>query len=104
MKKTESAQYELIKKQGVILWFIKDGRKHRRYDYKADQSFLKDYLTYGTEEQLEARKLEFRYIPESEVETDKEESEAKVLVPETEIETDSTPKKTAKKPTTRKKK
>lgn len=103
MKKTDSAHYELIKKQGVILWFIKDGRKHRRYDYKADQSFLRDYLIYGTDEQLEARKLEFRYIPETEVETE-EESEIKVLVPETEVETDPTPKKTAKKPTTRKKK
>lgn len=100
MKRTDSAHYELIKKQGVILWFIKDGRKHRRYDYKADQSFLKDYLTYGTDEQLEARKLEFRHIPETEVL--EEDSEIKVLVPET--ETDPNPEKTAKKPTTRKKK
>lgn len=102
MKNTDSTHYELIKKQGVILWFIKDGRKHRRYDYKADQSFLRDYLTYGTKEQLEARKLEFRHIPETEVL--EEESETKVLVLETEVEADPTPKKTAKKPTTRKKK
>lgn len=48
-----------------ILTYRLDGRTFRVYGKLAGDQFLQDYLTYGSKEELEARRLQFDQIPES---------------------------------------
>lgn len=67
-KKTEMKNSIILKIKGnEILSFVKDGIKHRCYSNLATDDFFKDYLTYGTIEEIESRKKIFVKLPKNEV-------------------------------------
>ena len=60
------SKIEIKKVQAKILSYQKDGRTYRLYDNILTQEFIKEYLTYGTPEEIEKRRELFRF-PEIEV-------------------------------------
>lgn len=59
--------FKLKKVEGKILSFKKDKVTHRLYDTHLNEAFVKDYLKFGTEEEIESRKKLFSKLPKTEV-------------------------------------
>jgi len=53
----------LIYKEGKIKSYQKDGKMYRVYDTDMTEAFAVEYLTYGTREELEARRKIFKVLP-----------------------------------------
>ena len=68
-----------IKDRQKIYSFKKDKRAVRCYGYNMTENFAIDYLTIGTEEEIESRKLEFKRLPVTEIEVDSEIENGKEL-------------------------
>lgn len=47
-----------------ILSYKKNGVMHRRYAYRADDAFIIEFLTYGSENELQERKKMFKVFPD----------------------------------------
>lgn len=89
------SKIEIKKVQAKILSYQKDGRTYRLYDNILTQEFIKDYLTYGTKEELEQRRKLFRFPETEEQKETKEKKKDEVKINEEIV---------AKKPRRRKKK
>lgn len=83
-RKMEKNNTFVMKIQGKILAYRKDGKTFRVYDNKAGEDFIVNYLTNGTEEEIKERKKLFKTLPESLRETKKE--TAKEVVKEEVVE------------------
>lgn len=62
-----------IKKiQGKILAYKKDGKTYRMYDNILTDSFIKEYVSNGTEEEISERKKMFNFPVEQEIDSKEE--------------------------------
>lgn len=61
-----------IKDRQKIYSFVKERRTNRCYGYNMTEEFAVDYLTIGTEEEIEIRKKDFKKLPVVEKETETE--------------------------------
>jgi len=72
--KTETMNFELKRIERKILSYQKDGKTYKRYDNRLYDEFVKDFLVYGTEAEIEERKKLFRVLPEPVIEEPKEDT------------------------------
>lgn len=66
-KKTMENNFKLKKVQHKIFAYRVGKKTFRLYDNKFTNDFVKNFLTYGTEEEIEERKKLFSVLPEEEV-------------------------------------
>lgn len=57
--------FKLKRNSSDIVAYKKEGRTFRAYANRAPESFMVDYLTYGTEAEIEHRKKLFSVLPTS---------------------------------------
>jgi len=57
--------FKLKKIQNKIFAYRKDGQTFRRYDNHFDEAFVNQFLSNGTEEQIQDRKKLFSVLPDS---------------------------------------
>lgn len=67
-KKTMENNFKLKKLQHKIFAYRIDKKTFRLYDNKFTNDFVKNFLTYGTEQEIEERKKLFSVLPEEEKE------------------------------------
>lgn len=60
-KQKVMSEITIKKITGQILSYKKDGKTYRRYDNVLYDDFIKEYLTYGTDEELSERKKLFNF-------------------------------------------
>ena len=87
--------FKLKKIQNKIFAYRINKKTFRSYDNNFTESFVKNFLTYGTPEEIEARKQLFSVLPQDEIESKVEEIE---VFEEKEIKEDLSEVITEKKP------
>lgn len=65
--KTMSKSITIKKIQGKILSYKKDGKTYRLYDNILNDSFIKEYISNGTDEEIAERKKMFNFPSEDEI-------------------------------------
>lgn len=87
--------FKLKKIQNKIFAYRIDKKTFRSYDNNFTEEFVKNFLTFGTPEEIEVRKQLFSVLPQDEIEKEVEEIE---VVEEKEMKEDLSEVVTEKKP------